>query len=214
MAVVPRGVSHNEYAFDIDKTCYNLVFTYSSWGFRVHSAKTERPRIMCRTAVSMHDADRCASWLNEAATYAQTPGNETVCRSLLAAHMSRLGQAIGAEAQSKQHLPPKVAYALELVNRHIADPLLSVDWLATEMGCSADYLGTLFSQHIELPLTKYIATERITRGAQLLVRSHESVAAIARTCGYNDPGYFRRQFKQIRGLSPRAYRQLHVPALK
>ena len=236
VAVIPRGVSHNEYAFDIDKKCYNLVFTYSSWGFRVHSARTEKPRILCRAAISMPDAERCASWLNEAAGYANAShanasagqnqernksaqatnkvNQDIVCRSLLAAHLSRLGQALEHEAQEQQQLPPKVAYALELVNRHIGDPLLSVDWLATEMQCSADYLGTLFSQHIGLPLTKYIATERITRGAQMLVRSHESVAAIARVCGYNDPGYFRRQFQQIRGISPRAYRQMHVTELQ
>ena len=53
---------------------------------------------------------------------------------------------------------------------------------------------------------KFIRIVRLKKAKELLVNPSLSIAAIALDCGYNDPGYFARVFKQEIGLTPQDWR--------
>jgi len=47
---------------------------------------------------------------------------------------------------------------------------------------------------------------RLNKAKDLLKNSSDSIASIALDCGYNDPGYFGRIFKQEYELTPQEWR--------
>jgi AraC-like DNA-binding protein len=53
---------------------------------------------------------------------------------------------------------------------------------------------------------KFIRIIRFNKSKQLLKYTSDSIASIALDCGYNDPGYFARVFKQEYGVTPQEWR--------
>jgi YesN/AraC family two-component response regulator len=53
---------------------------------------------------------------------------------------------------------------------------------------------------------KFIRIIRLNKAKELLKKPNESIASIALECGYNDPGYFARVFKQEFGVTPQEWR--------
>lgn len=53
---------------------------------------------------------------------------------------------------------------------------------------------------------KFIRIVRLNKAKELLTNPSLSIAAIALDCGYNDPGYFARIFKQEMGITPQEWR--------
>ena len=55
--------------------------------------------------------------------------------------------------------------------------------------------------------TKYLLSLRIGAACDLLHHTDFSIKEIAAMCGYKDPYFFSRAFKEYTGSSPRAYRK-------
>jgi AraC family transcriptional regulator, arabinose operon regulatory protein len=55
----------------------------------------------------------------------------------------------------------------------------------------------------------YLVQERVARARKLLVESDLPLAVIADTLGYRDIYYFNRQFRQVAGTPPGAYRRAY-----
>lgn len=55
---------------------------------------------------------------------------------------------------------------------------------------------------------QYLLTIRVNNAASLLETTDYSMAEIAAIVGYEDPFYFSRLFRKIKGVSPRDYRNL------
>lgn len=87
---------------------------------------------------------------------------------------------------------------------------ISTSSIAEELHCNSDYLGRIFKSIYGKTLTDAINERRMRHAASLLSESHRGVDEIAKACGYNDLVYFRRTFKRIHGLTPRAFRSLYT----
>jgi AraC-like DNA-binding protein len=87
---------------------------------------------------------------------------------------------------------------------------ISASSIAAQLGCNPDYLGRIFRTHFRCTLTEAIHTRRARHATNLLSEGKQSIDDIARHCGFEDTGYFRRVFKKELGMSPRAYRALHL----
>ena len=48
---------------------------------------------------------------------------------------------------------------------------------------------------------------RIKHACQLLKHTDKTISEIAYACGFTDPKYFSRSFKQSKGLSPSEFRE-------
>ncbi len=53
---------------------------------------------------------------------------------------------------------------------------------------------------------KFIRIIRLNRSKELLKTSDNSISSIAFECGYNDPAYFSRVFKQEHNVTPQEWR--------
>lgn len=79
--------------------------------------------------------------------------------------------------------------------------------LAEELRLSHDYFTRLFTTTFGIPPRTWLMHDRIQRAAIRLSESQLSISEVAAEFGYNEPFLFSRQFKQVIGVSPRAYRQ-------
>lgn len=89
---------------------------------------------------------------------------------------------------------------------------ISASDVAAALDCNADYLGRVFRRAGGQTLTDALHRLRLKEARTLLIEDRMNVDEIARACGFDDAGYFRRIFRRHTGLSPRAFRRLHARA--
>lgn len=71
------------------------------------------------------------------------------------------------------------------------------------------YFCKLFKRCFHVNFATYLNTYRIEKAKEMIVNSRSSIKDISVACGYSDPNYFGRVFKQIAGQTPLEYR-LHT----
>jgi AraC family L-rhamnose operon transcriptional activator RhaR/AraC family L-rhamnose operon regulatory protein RhaS len=84
---------------------------------------------------------------------------------------------------------------------------ISVEQLA-EIACmSESSLMRSFQKVTGKSPIDYVISVRVSRAGELLERTDMNITEVAYACGFSDSNYFSRQFKRLRGCSPRAYRR-------
>ncbi|MBD3242037.1 MAG: helix-turn-helix domain-containing protein [Chitinivibrionales bacterium] len=125
--------------------------------------------------------------------------------------VSALGYTIVCRASSRgSTLPadqPMVARAADLIERHLADPRLNVDWVADRLCKHRSLFSREFKRHRGIAPADYIISLRIQRAMELLQTTHKPVRVVAAACGFVDSGYFCRAFKRVIGVSPGKWRR-------
>jgi AraC family transcriptional regulator len=106
----------------------------------------------------------------------------------------------------KSGLPQRqVVQVLDYIHDHLEQEIKLAD-LAELLGMSQFHFSHLFKQTIGIAPYQYLLQQRIERAKQLLKQTDQSVIAIAITCGFNSHSHLSKQFRQITGLTPTAYR--------
>lgn len=72
---------------------------------------------------------------------------------------------------------------------------------------SVSRFNYLFKEQMGMPPTKYILTLRMSSAKELLVSTDLPVKQIGIMCGYDDPHFFSKTFKNFYGISPAEYRK-------
>jgi AraC-like DNA-binding protein/mannose-6-phosphate isomerase-like protein (cupin superfamily) len=99
----------------------------------------------------------------------------------------------------------------DLVDRALAairdsDGQVSVGELSQRLFVSQDYLRHLVHEYTGASPMKHLITMRIGLAAERLRSDPRPVAAVARDCGFDNPYYFSRLFRQVQGCTPTAWR--------
>ena len=84
---------------------------------------------------------------------------------------------------------------------------LKVEELAQRRFVSKTYLERLFRKETGLSVGQYIDEQLMLMAQWWLEHTGRSVADISQQLGYQDPYYFSRRFKQLRGMTPLQYRK-------
>lgn len=113
--------------------------------------------------------------------YDQTPTTEG--RSLL-----RLGTLIGAMEQS-------------------FDEPWTLAQMAKKVHMSPSNLVRVFRKATGLTPMRYLIRLRARHAGRLLVETDLTITQIAQRCGFDDPNYFSRQFRQCLGVTPSQHRK-------
>jgi len=79
--------------------------------------------------------------------------------------------------------------------------------LAAASGLSPDYFTRLFRRTYGMAPRRWLVRERLRWAAQRLAESSMPIGSLAAQLGYPDIFSFSRQFKQVYGISPKAYRR-------
>ncbi|WP_042168467.1 helix-turn-helix domain-containing protein [Paenibacillus gorillae] len=94
-----------------------------------------------------------------------------------------------------------------MVDERYADPNLSLDMIAEELGMSATYIGRIFKQHTFQTILGYIHEVRMNRVRELLIASDDSIGDIAEQAGFANNPYFYKAFKKHNGVTPAEFRK-------
>ena len=120
---------------------------------------------------------------------------------IVAAQAVQQGYAEGATPRDRL-----VADAIALIEAPGGDRR-SPEAIAAELAVPYSTLRRRFRAVTGGSLRDHAIGLRLNRARRLLVASDDSVAAIARRCGFDDPYYFSRLFTRRVGLSPSAFRR-------
>lgn len=95
------------------------------------------------------------------------------------------------------------------IDRYISCNLLSgitLDDIAAYSGMNRTYFCLFFKKHYGTGLIDHLNARKIDLACILLSTTKESIAAIARQCGFKNVTYFNRVFKAAKGVSPKEHR--------
>ncbi len=90
------------------------------------------------------------------------------------------------------------------ISKHLSDPI-TVKEIADNLGITPNYLSAVFRKTENIPLTEYIAEEKINQAKRMLAYSGMSSAEIAFHLGFSSQSHFCKVFKQKTGITPRKY---------
>lgn len=98
---------------------------------------------------------------------------------------------------------------LEYIDVHLHQDINLAD-LAALLGISPFHLSRQFKQSLGIPPYQYLLQQRIERAKQLLKQSDRSITDIALQCGFNSHSHLTKQFRQLTGVTPKAYRAMNA----
>lgn len=95
---------------------------------------------------------------------------------------------------------------LEWVRMESERPNLS-DCLSQRLGRDYSTLSKLFSAVRGITIERFAILHRIEYAKELLCYNRQTMSEIAYRLGYSSPAHFSAQFKQVTGMSPKAFRE-------
>ncbi len=99
-----------------------------------------------------------------------------------------------------------VRKAVSFIQSNYCNPIKVTD-VADYVCINRSYLYTLFQNSMGMSPQRFLTTFRITKAAELLQLTSLPVESIALSCGYQDPLVFTKAFRQMKQMSPSAFRK-------
>ena len=103
--------------------------------------------------------------------------------------------------------------ALDIICRDFASEI-DIDSLARVCHVSPSQFRRLFRKLLGRSPLQFLLNVRLQAAADLLANSTLNVTEIARKCGFSDPNYFTRKFRQQIGVNPSDYRKRGTVSLQ
>lgn len=131
-------------------------------------------------------------------------------KALIFMSLASILRDMPADAQERcaRHLLGRrsMTAVLDHIEAQLSQPLDN-DRLSRLSHVGRDHFIRLFRQHIGQTPAQYILDRRVSRAAQALVFTHDSIKQIAEQNGFIDRYYFSRIFAARMGVPPAAYRK-------
>jgi AraC-like DNA-binding protein len=125
-----------------------------------------------------------------------------IARDLLLLALHEHGEITSVTEQASAYVVVR-----SLLERHFADPDLTVDRVARRLRVSRRYVENLFAREGHSPAA-YLRALRVDHAQAMLAASATlTVTEAARLSGFNDAATFRRAFRRAKGLPPDAWRR-------
>ena len=86
---------------------------------------------------------------------------------------------------------------------------ISIEDVAAVCGINRSYLGRIFRTSTGRSPQEFLIQYRMTKAAELLKLTTLSIGDIGSVVGYENALHFSRAFKNVYGVSPRAWREQH-----
>lgn len=114
----------------------------------------------------------------------------------------------------QEHTPSVNSYIqdeMEFARRYFNEyynEAISIEEYAQSRGMSVSWFQRNFKQFVNHSPMQYILMIRVNNAVSLLKTTDYNMAEIAAIVGYEDPLYFSRMFRKLKGMSPSQYRKL------
>jgi transcriptional regulator GlxA family with amidase domain len=99
----------------------------------------------------------------------------------------------------------RLTRVLQYINDHIADEV-SLSDIARIAGLSAQAFGRFFRKKVGMSCIDYVIAQRISLACRHLLETDQTIATVAFLVGFNNLSNFNRQFRRLKGVSPKTYR--------
>lgn len=86
------------------------------------------------------------------------------------------------------------------------DQEVSVEAVTKELGYTRQYVSGKFHRLTGRLLSHFLKEKRLEKAAKLLKRGNLKISQVSRRCGFDSENYFRQQFRNRFGMSPRQFR--------
>lgn len=193
IAIIPPNVPHTNDSGD---------------GFTNIHINMTSPSLTLRTPAVMHD-DGNASLLHAfSGTFYQFSANTGRQTPLLSAY----GNLISCCIASLQEMPTHSKVVEEIENvilLNYPDGGFELDNYLRSLPFSYDYLRKLFKKEVGITPHRYLSDKRLEAAAECLASSAlcgNNISEIAHQCGFREPLYFSRVFKNKYGVAPSQYK--------
>lgn len=107
------------------------------------------------------------------------------------------------------HVAEEIDKAAAYFNEHFSEAI-NIETYAEELHVSISWFIRNFKQYTGFTPMQYILSKRIYNAEALLHNTQYNITEIAQIVGYDNPLYFSRIFKKIKGISPSEYRKKHI----
>jgi len=94
----------------------------------------------------------------------------------------------------------------EYIREHYVDSSLCLNKISDEFGISESYFSYLFKAETKTNFSEYLEKLRMDQALVLLETTNIPVSNLYLEVGYNNANSFRRAFKKVHGVSPKAVR--------
>lgn len=114
-----------------------------------------------------------------------------------------------ATEKSEHHIAtddPMMQRVMEFIEANISNSKANVGEMAMAAATSRSGLQRKLKQVMGITPQDLLREARIKRACQLLRQTDKTIAEVAYACGFSDPKYFSRSFKQSTGQSPTEYK--------
>ncbi len=98
---------------------------------------------------------------------------------------------------------------MTFIEEHLADADINIGDMADAVHTSRSGLNRKLKSTLGVTPLDLLREARIKRACQLLEGGELNVSEVAYRCGFADPKYFSRCFKQTMGVSPTEYKETH-----
>ena len=113
---------------------------------------------------------------------------------------------IGNKTLATDSKTKSAGHAALIIKKYIDDNLsntdLSLESISKEFSYNKKYISTVFKKYFGIGIAEYLNTVRIQHACTLIEQGFTSVSDIANCCGFADPQYFSKVFKQKFGTAP------------
>ena len=136
-------------------------------------------------------------------------GRETMLLGLLYQFLSYLIEASCNIPHIKENISRKESYIKKAINFVAMNysRKISIAETAAYVGLDRSYLYSIFREMLNMSPSEYLINYRIEKACFLIANPDLSIGEISRSVGYEDSLLFSKVFKNIKGVSPRAYRK-------
>ena len=112
-----------------------------------------------------------------------------------------------AERQDQALLAWQMRRVERYIDEHIEQQILVAD-LSGLIELSEAHFSRAFRLAYGEPPHAYVVRRRVELAAQLMLASFEPLSGIALKCGFHDQAHLSKQFRQVTGETPAAWRRL------
>ena len=110
------------------------------------------------------------------------------------------------ETISQQYLNyGRIKSVLDYINTNYANNISTQD-AARQLGLTTNSFCRVFKQTTNKSFLDYLNEFRIHKAVNLIENTDYTISEIIYQCGFNTPSYFSKKFRQLKKISPKAYR--------
>lgn len=98
-----------------------------------------------------------------------------------------------------------VEQSLQLINDNLEGKILTVNWLAEQLGITTTHLSNLFKIQLDISVSQYILKRKMDEVIYELSYTNQSIQAVREKYGFTNQSHFIKLFRKYQGVTPLQY---------